>query len=191
MPISCSTCPCILTILVHWRHYRTHLAPEFWILVDALDDMARRWAGPLLAHRAAQSLAGKYAEQLRLLHAQCEADPQLVIDVLGYSTGMGQGAPSSPFFPMVQQQLVPEHEKQMEESVPPGAMPVSDLLQQPGLTPGAADMHPDKLSAISHMLMDDDFMAMDRIISLDDMIFAVPELGGGALPWGSDGNGQV
>lgn len=39
----------------------------------------------------------------------------------------------------------------------------------------------DGLAAISHTLMNDDFLAMDRIITLDDMIFAAP--GGTPLPW--------
>lgn len=39
----------------------------------------------------------------------------------------------------------------------------------------------DGLAAISHTLLNDDFLAMDRIISLDDMIFAAPV--GSPLPW--------
>lgn len=172
--------------------------------------MAKRWAGPVLTHAAARSLAGKYAEQLRLLHSRCESDPHVFIDVLGYSSGMVQGTPSSPFFPSAAQQ--PVHRSQAGnvnyenhttgpeplsvggpapdiQPGPSGMDPIQPPIQQSGLTP-SADIHPDKLSAISHMLMEEDFMAMDRIISLDDMIFTAPEISSSALTWGN-GNGQV
>lgn len=62
-------------------------------------------------------------------------------------------------------------------------------MPPPALTPGT-EMHPDQLSAISHMLMDEDFIAMDRVISLDDMIFAAPQ-GNPGLSWPPDGSGTV
>ncbi|KAF5711657.1 C6 transcription factor [Fusarium mundagurra] len=34
-------------LLVHWKFYKTDLAPEFWVLVESLDDFAKRWVGPL------------------------------------------------------------------------------------------------------------------------------------------------
>lgn len=191
---------------VHWRHYKTEeLAPEFAVLVEALDEMARRWAGPALGHKAAISLSGKYADQLRLLHAHCNSDEQYTIDVLGYSSGMMQGDPSSPFFPVVLQSEPQETELPVNDMAyaniaadptnggdtahPPPQLVANQLVPQPGLTP-SAEMHPDQLSAISHMLMDEDFMAMDRVISLDDMIFAAPQ-GNHGLSWAPSGNGQV
>ncbi|CCF41954.1 hypothetical protein CH063_12076, partial [Colletotrichum higginsianum] len=76
-------------LLVHWRYYDAELAPEFWILVDSMEEMARRWVGPVLREKNGRCLAGKYAAQLRELHRKCEADPRFNVDVLGYSSGIG------------------------------------------------------------------------------------------------------
>lgn len=174
--------------------------------------MARRWAGPALGHKAATSLAGKYAAQLRLLHAQCESDEQYMIDVLGYTSGMMQGVTSSPFFPDTAAEPqgsgaavngmafggavgVNTNDESMTErplsQLPSDMAGVSQLGQVPpsGLTPGT-EMHPDQLSAISHMLMNEDFMTMDRVISLDDMIFAAPQGNQGQI-WAPAGGDQV
>jgi hypothetical protein len=163
--------------------------------------MATRWAGPILRHKASVSLPGKYAAQLRSLHEHCERDPQHQIDVLGYSKDMVQQTTESPFFPTTTTTGSAETRAETNngpyESIVGGNM---EELQQddpmaphpgqvPDLTPHS-EMHPDQLSAISHMLMDEQFMSMDRVISLDDMIFAAPP-GNYGLPWAPDGSGSV
>ncbi|KAJ0384404.1 hypothetical protein COL922a_008459 [Colletotrichum nupharicola] len=55
-------------LLVHWRYYDADLVPEFWLLVEGLEEMAKRWVGPILREKHALCLAGKYAAQLRDLH---------------------------------------------------------------------------------------------------------------------------
>ena len=117
--------------------------------MNSLDEMAKRWAGPLLQEKAPRSQAGKYADHLRTTHACCESNPQYVMDALGYACGIDQAARS------------------------PYAFGVETYSSR--LSPN------DGLSTISHMLIDQNFMAMDRIISLDDMMFTVPE---------SSGNGE-
>lgn len=44
----------------------------------------------------------------------------------------------------------------------------------------------DELSAISYMLLDQSFMDMDRVISLDDMLFSIntPPAAGSTMPVG-------
>ncbi|KAI6782634.1 uncharacterized protein J7T54_003647 [Emericellopsis cladophorae] len=181
-------------LLVHWRHYNTELPPEFQDLVDALDEMARRWAGPIWVHRATSSLAGKYSEQLRLMLKQCMDDPSLAIDVLGYSSGLAQGTPSSPFFPESVQPGAKTnvHSENLDNGLPnprseaPGQCGQLHLGNIPANELPTDGIHPDNLSAISHLLMDEDFMSMDRVISLDDMIFAAP--GNTELPWATPGD---
>lgn len=166
--------------------------------------MARRWVGPALSHKSNTTLAGKYAAQLRTLKGQCDSEPLFVIDVLGYSSGMSQASPASPFFPVPTGPDAQQSDRQrngvdygnmavnhMNDSLLPQLPPEMPMTQmpQPGLTPGT-EMHPDQLSAISHMLMDEDFMTMDRIISLDDMIFAAPQ-GNPGLSWAPSGSNQV
>ncbi|KAK7219937.1 hypothetical protein V2G26_007940 [Clonostachys chloroleuca] len=216
-------------LLVHWRHYNTELLPEFWVLVDSLEEMARRWAGPILGHKASVSLAGKYASQLRMLHSRSEADPRLVIDVLGYSSGTVPGSTSSPFFnhdlpqnagladlrkqdpprpeslsfssqshqgtndqvgetdvppaPGMPEQFQPPQPAQMQVQPLAGGQGQVQHMPRGGEFAMPDQAHPDRLSAISHMLMDEGFMAMDRIISLDDMIFTAQTPGANPMPW--------
>ncbi|KAK0385387.1 hypothetical protein NLU13_7863 [Sarocladium strictum] len=215
-------------LLIHHRYYRTPLAPEFWILVGALDEMAKRWAGPVTHGRADQSLAGKYAAHLRSLHTRCTESPEYKIDVLGYSNEMAKESKSStetssPFFPSHHQGTVThgdlpgrqqqqvnvrqqQHHSNGENDEAPGstlsstAMNASDGFMEAvqsahdrGSQPTHATNHampPDTLASVSHMLMDDDFMALDRIISLDDMIFANSESDGNPMTWASNGSRQ-
>lgn len=208
--------------------------PEFWLLVEGLEEMARRWAGPVLRERHAQCLAGKYAAQLRDLHGRCETDPQFAVDVLGYSSGItGQGCspsaqtpgfshqqgnalfsqsstrparppPSSsplahgqtttasapaqtrppPVFPGQQQQ--PGQLRQNSSMIGPMGSPIP----MPGFAPRDSDA-PDELSAISHMLMDQRFMEMDRIISFDDMMFTAQTASSGSTGLPVNGWAQV
>ncbi|KAF4941379.1 putative transcriptional regulatory protein [Colletotrichum fructicola] len=194
-------------LLVHWRYYDADLVPEFWLLVEGLEEMAKRWVGPILREKHALCLAGKYAAQLRDLHHKCETDSQFTVDVLGYSSGIsGQGCspsaqtpgfshhqgnalfsqPSKAAQPPSSSPLAPHQTSTTSQPRPPpifptqqspnqlrqGSMigPMASPLNITGFTPRDSDA-PDELSAISHMLMDQRFMEMDRIISFDDMMF--------------------
>ncbi|KAJ0329889.1 hypothetical protein COL5a_003715 [Colletotrichum fioriniae] len=219
-------------LLVHWRYYDAELAPEFWTLVESMEEMAKRWVGPILKEKHAQCLAGKYAAQLRDLHRKCQADPQFTVDVLGYSSGVtGQGcspAAQTPAFshqqgnalfaqssnrmaPPVSSPLAPNQTTGLSQPRPPpifsnqqpqgqmrqGSMmgPMGSPMPMTGFTPRDSDA-PDELSAISHMLMDQRFMEMDRIISFDDMMFTAQTANNGnaTMPvngWGPVDNTQL
>ncbi|KAK1994620.1 hypothetical protein LX36DRAFT_641127 [Colletotrichum falcatum] len=215
-------------LLVHWRYYDAELAPEFWILVESMEEMARRWVGPVLREKHPQCLSGKYAAQLRELHRKCEADPQFNVDVLGYSSGINsQGcspAAQTPAFthqqgnallaqhskrtgpPASSSPMAPSQTTAVSQSRPPpilanqqpqgqmrqGSMvgPMGSSLPMVGFTPRESDA-PDELSAISHMLMDQRFIEMDRIISFDDMMFTAQTANNGNPSMPVNGWGQV
>ncbi|KAK1466268.1 hypothetical protein CCUS01_01117 [Colletotrichum cuscutae] len=219
-------------LLVHWRYYDAELAPEFWTLVESMEEMAKRWVGPILKEKHAQCLAGKYAAQLRDLHRKCQADPQFTVDVLGYSSGVGgQGcspAAQTPAFshqqgnalfaqssnrmaPPVSSPLAPNQTIGLSQPRPPPIFPnqqpqgqmrqgsmmgsMGSPMPMTGFTPRDSDA-PDELSAISHMLMDQRFMEMDRIISFDDMMFTAQTANNGnaSMPvngWGPVDNTQL
>ncbi|KZL63105.1 fungal specific transcription factor [Colletotrichum incanum] len=214
-------------LLVHWRYYDAELAHEFWILVESMEEMAKRWVGPILREKHAQCLAGKYAAQLRELHRKCEADPQFNVDVLGYSSGIsGQGCSSAaqtPDFshqqgnalfaqhnnrmaPPASSPMAPNQATTVSQSRPPpiftsqqspgqlrqGSMvgPMGSPMPMAGYTPRDPDA-PDELSAISHMLMDQRFIEMDRIISFDDMMFTAQTANNDNASMPVNGWGQV
>ncbi|KAF4984321.1 hypothetical protein FZEAL_472 [Fusarium zealandicum] len=183
-------------LLVHWRYYKTELASEFWVLTDSLDVMAKRWAGTLINEKPNSSLAGKYSAQLRGLYKRCETDPNFCPDVLGYSTDAyaDLSVPSSKEVSGASKRHNQVHispsdsqaETTRTSSAPwlhglapstsniQGSIPVSQIepLVQVSPTYQNLEQHsPDELSAISTVLMDQDFMQLDRVISFDDMIF--------------------
>jgi hypothetical protein len=75
---------------VHWRYYSTDLAPEFWVLLDSLDEMARRWAGPINKPNIIRTLSGRYCSRLRDLHRMCEKSTDFPAGILEYTGGMGE-----------------------------------------------------------------------------------------------------
>ena len=196
------------TPLVHWRHYAGTLDLEFHDLVQSLDEMARRWTGPVLTYVAEHCLAGKYASHLRLLHSLCESDPHFTIDVLGYTHDMAPRSVCRPFlagyspYNVTQADLamgtnpqagIYHHDKSNGQQLP-GSLNLGRCAQPSGVvnhvegstrTP-STDACPDQLSSISHMLLDEDFLSMDRVISLEDMIFTAPANANG-FTWAAQG----
>lgn len=181
---------------MHWRYYGTNLAPEFWLLVDCLDDMAKRWAGSLPRVETKPDLATKYSSQLRALHTKCSRNPGFSLDVLGYSTD-GFPDETARFQPGEGFGHDNEHQGDGTPPVTPfGAAPapnmgtfevvandaqgfvaddrLSSVLQVSPTNPHFEQHSQDELSAISTALMDQDFTQLDRVISFDDdMLFAV------------------
>lgn len=177
-------------LLVHWRYYGQNLPEALWLLVDGLDEMAKRWRGPVRTRsdapfdrRGRRCLAETYAEHLRDLHQRCVADPDFSVDVLGYSTVIF----NNPFRHQELQKpqdtyLQPPQsvggdngiDPLLEHSATqvgygPGPQPVVSTSTQPLEYGTPTD---DELSNISYMLLDQRFLDMDRVISLDNMIFS-------------------
>ncbi|KAM9877519.1 hypothetical protein VDGL01_08356 [Verticillium dahliae] len=198
-------------LLVHWRHYNADLSPEFWVLVQNLEEMARRWMGHL-REQPLPCLAGKYALQLRDLHARCQTNPDTTFDVLGYSDGTLGRTPGtttgtnpalstqvaqdvSPAYnsPLHDESLQPSEQEvsfampRFQDLVAVGSAATPKLPGPSGLTPQGSEGQPDELSAISHMLMDQRFLDMDRVISFDDMMFTAQTANPrqAALAWGA------
>jgi hypothetical protein len=146
-------------------------------------------------------LAETYADHLRDLHQRCVADANFSVDVLGYSTVISnhaahhyqQAQPQEPHHGKVQTSeaiigstgMVPLHPHYTNA---PGAyfpqpqQAASHMVGSPNEV-ALANATPtqqveyesptnDELSNISYMLLDQQFLDMDRVISLDNMIFS-------------------
>ena len=70
---------------MHWRVHRQSLSPEFFSLIESLQEISRRWRG-YGTHDSAQSLclATKYSFHLKELHAKCVNEENVGSDLLGY-----------------------------------------------------------------------------------------------------------
>ncbi|SPN99267.1 related to C6 transcription factor [Cephalotrichum gorgonifer] len=183
-------------LLVHRKYCNTDLAPEFWLLVDCLDEMARRWVGLTSTVEDRPSLAAKYSSILRELHNRCETDPDFSLDVLGYSTdgfsnqtadslAKGRGAIQDyrQADTIVAQTsfdtATASNAHRFDSTAANGArtfVPVGGggPTFQTSPTSQVPEHHSnDELTAISTALMDQDYAQMDRVISFDDMLFTV------------------
>lgn len=123
---------------------------------------------------SATSLFKQLAVRLRLLQERCARDPNLVIDVSGQfeDTAWEEAPDVSP----TEQRKTTHQEFQTPEQPevvprPFGLSPGIEWPRYPAArdTPGLG-IPPDELSAISQMLMDQQYMDMDRVISFEDVM---------------------
>ncbi|KAJ5652709.1 fungal-specific transcription factor domain-containing protein [Penicillium longicatenatum] len=185
-------------LLVHWRYYGSSLPQELWYLINSLDEMARRWLGSTIHGRC---LASTYADRLRDLHRHCVSAPNFSVDVLGYSTIVSNHAPSIASTTSAQSPSNCRRERTQETHNSIATDPLSSAglvsshplppwnigheILSPGNVHGQLsepvapvpmgypnDPPADELSTISYLLLDQRFMDMDRVISLDDMMFS-------------------
>ncbi|KAK1633802.1 hypothetical protein BDP81DRAFT_482866 [Colletotrichum phormii] len=101
MPVSSQFVFCVYVaarvLLLRWSYdLGTELASEFWTLVQILNDMATRWAGPHSLEPARDNLAGKYSRKLTEMHSSCRDDASFNINVLSYTTEIDHTAPQEP-----------------------------------------------------------------------------------------------
>lgn len=197
---------------VHWRYYNTELAREFWLLVECLDDMSKRWAGTVGGLETGSDLAAKYSSQLRALHCRCNENADFSLDALGYATdgfpdqtarhspkeSHGNGDPGCNGAPEAASlcagpgsDLQPLTATPAASQRPLPAVQLGPMLQTPSASRHLEKHSQDELSAISTALMDQDFVQLDRVISFDDMSFTVqtdngntPSLAGGGWNFG-------
>ncbi|KAF9880719.1 hypothetical protein CkaCkLH20_01761 [Colletotrichum karsti] len=234
MPVSSQFAFCIYVaarvLLLRWRHETGgDLMPEFWSLVQILDEMASRWSGPHSFEPARDNLAGKYSRKLTEMHSRCGDDSPYNINVLGYTTEIDHtSSKDPPAFPqpcrngngqqhvpearpgimrgeqdrgpvvdpqrgmgvnnvdniVVAQQYTASHPT-VNPNPPPGAMIVHPTMEMNGVEPitqqtiyHRGSVGSGELSSISQLLLDQQFVDMDRIISFDDGIFGTEYEGG-------------
>ncbi|PTD03544.1 hypothetical protein HYE67_000922 [Fusarium culmorum] len=195
-------------LLVHWRYYKTVLASEFWVLIDSLDQFAKRWAGPISETKSKASLAGKYNAQLRALYQKCTENPGYSPDVVGYSTDgfVDHLSTQTPQGHELTRNNIPSEgtglvgalNTTFDTRPPNTGLPfdpthtqisndqLNFLPQISPTNPGLEHNSPDELSAISTVLMDQDFMQLDRVISFDDMMFTAQTIDDQGAPFPMD-----
>ncbi|KAF4983957.1 hypothetical protein FZEAL_749 [Fusarium zealandicum] len=80
-------------LLLYWRHCSTEApSPEFWLLIQSLDIMSKRWAGLSYELEPRENLASRYSATLVRLHAQCDEDSSFVIRIPAYTTEVKHSA---------------------------------------------------------------------------------------------------
>lgn len=194
---------------MHSRYYHDELAPEFWTLIDNLERMHRCWVGPQIdkdGFNSTGSLFAQFATRLRGIHDRCQRELSLSIDVSGQFDDLAweeelltPGNRVSESSPNTQSQ---HNQTRLDESQRASGGSMQTPLDgsgasQPWQWPqsfqanqnngGMPNRETDDLSAISQVLMDQQFMDMDRIISFEDMMHTSWDPPGGTSlePWTS------
>ncbi|CAJ0541139.1 Ff.00g079010.m01.CDS01 [Fusarium sp. VM40] len=178
-------------LLLHWRYCATALSAEFWLLMQNLELMAKRWAGP---HQLGpgENFASKYQSTLTDLHGRCIQDESFVINPSAYTTevkpktdqhGMSQNCfsasgSSQPQAPDVNQQNSEAQYIQPNAPGNPYFTGIATNMVDSQITPRSRSVGSGDLGVISQMLLDAEFLDMDRVISFDDGIFGTEQEGG-------------
>ncbi|KAH7361319.1 fungal-specific transcription factor domain-containing protein [Pyrenochaeta sp. MPI-SDFR-AT-0127] len=73
-------------LLAHWRYTAgNQLSPEFWSLMQSLEEMSRRWTAYSEKAPGEQDLFTKYAGRLKELYELCATDESYQINVMDYT----------------------------------------------------------------------------------------------------------
>ncbi|KAF5007143.1 hypothetical protein FDECE_6529 [Fusarium decemcellulare] len=161
-------CAFSLTGSVHSRYYKSALADDFQVLVENLKEMSRRWSG--YSNPESSSFFSQLSDCLiNLCNEPQEMQVQGAASKSSHASREISGSTVQP--------LTGPQTSYPTISCPPVVNAMSGLLGQDNeqWQSTADSLHPqsnarDDLSAISQMLMNNDFLEMDRIISFEDMM---------------------
>ncbi|KAF5678587.1 C6 transcription factor [Fusarium denticulatum] len=169
-------------LLLLWRCHATDaLSSEFWVLIQSLETMAERWAGPHQLE-SKENLASKYQAVLVDLHTRCVQDVSFNINPSAYTTevkhyrSLPEHLDAAPRLQGYQSVRHPAR----ENGDPSFTGNVSGNTCYPDATPSFVNAQAGQrsgsvgsgdLGVISQMLLDAEFIDMDRVISFDDGIF--------------------
>jgi hypothetical protein len=141
-------------LLTHWRYTPgNQLPPEFWSLMQNLNESSRRWIAISKTPHGEQDLFTRYSARLKELYELCVTDETYQINVMDYTgetdhyhdiTGLAE-----PF----------KSWSEINQNLPQGVTEM-DMLPTPSDT---ADFN-----NISQIMLDQNFMKMDRVITFDD-----------------------
>lgn len=168
---------------MHWRSTKNELAPEFWVLVECLEEMHRRWHGHLQSNSnpvadSATSFFKQLALRLHALWERCLREPDLVIDVSGQFEDTAWEEEDT--LVVLRQHKHPDDRvfqalEQQSRVEPANSFVLSPSMEWPGY--GAREtlsIQPDELSATTQGFMEQQYMNMDRVISFEDVMHAGP-----------------
>jgi hypothetical protein len=143
-------------LLVHWRYAPGNELPvEFESLVQSLEEMSARWNAFSELSSRPQNLFTKYATRLKQLYEACSADPTYHIDVMDYTRGSQNYA----------MDLDPAASYQAWSSAPPN---LPHMLPEMGVMLPSNGSEPTDLNTIPQIMLDQDFIDLDRVIAFDD-----------------------
>ena len=188
-------------LLTHWRYYtENQLAPEFWSLIEYLDELSRRWNSSS-RYPSSLNLPTKFALKLRDLHNRCLDDSGFKIDIAAYMREIDhgptshQGSPSEvlPFSTPSATGLwnsmpplsgLPAQASNSIDGVIANQLPgdkyagAAEQVRRNGGTSNMAGI--DEFNSIPNAMLEQQFMNLDRVISFDDGSMFTAEIDAGS-----------
>jgi hypothetical protein len=145
-------------LLVHWRYTPgSQLPAEFWSLMQSLDDMSARWNAFADSPPGVQNLFAKYALRLKELYDVCSADATYQIDVMNYTNDIHSGRPNLGLASKYQTWSMA------------AAQGVAQIVPEVGVTlPSNSSPEATDFNTIPQIMLDQDFIDLDRVIAFDD-----------------------
>ncbi|KAF2445464.1 hypothetical protein P171DRAFT_512712 [Karstenula rhodostoma CBS 690.94] len=169
-------------LLIHWRYSSDNELPnEFWSLVQCLEEMARRWTGLSSIPADDQNLSGRYATRLKELYISCVRDDSFRISVADYTNEITHEVRTS-YDPIQSRRSMTAREMCIHPSIPTPRVsnagwpaqqtePVPSARNFRGTSidiPSVDNLEGVDLDTLPQMMLDENFMNMDRIIAFDD-----------------------
>lgn len=146
-------------LLIHWQYTSDNtLRPEFWIIVESLQEMSKRWAGACEDQPDQPNLFTKYASRLQELHSMCCVDNGFVINVMDYTLDISYSHES-----LVHRNAIAGMPQQLQQPFADPLANFPDVGQSWLSTTCDQD-----LDAMSQFMLNQDFADMDRVIAFSD-----------------------
>lgn len=163
---------------MHCRYYDLQLVPEFWSLVQCLEEMSNRWIATPLNSTSTQpdSIFYQFASRLRGLYKQRQTDQGFRVTTNGSDLAGDEALWRDGIIVPAAESLVPSRAFCGEEHVSPfnrdRNLAETDMNPIVGPGPSLSQLSvDDDVTTMSQVLMDPRFVDMDRIISFSDMEF--------------------
>lgn len=190
-------------LLVHWRYYvENELVPDFWSLVESLDELSRRWSGSRRdPPTQTLNLPSKFALKLRNLHDRSLNDSGFKVDVAAYMREIDYSPTSHQSSPLEALSFSAPSATGLWNSMPPssgtlvqvsnsidgaitGQLPnnkypgQAEQVRRDSSTCPSAGM--DESNSLPNVMLEQQFMNLDRVIAFDDGSMFTAEIDAGS-----------
>ncbi|KAH7039568.1 uncharacterized protein B0I36DRAFT_235661 [Microdochium trichocladiopsis] len=168
---------------VHHQYYKIRLQDQFMLIVEALEQMHGHWramfdeaAGEPLDQRPQPSFFSQLAQQLLMLQRDMYNNPDRQMSMTGSSAELTPSVLPQPphLVPTLGHQAQEQDPSNSQEQFRSEAPQAGKGANGKTIASNGVEHEPHNVaqfSAFSDMLMDNDFLDMDRIISFEDMMY--------------------
>ncbi|KAF9694220.1 hypothetical protein EKO04_008010 [Ascochyta lentis] len=158
-------------LLVHWRYKPgQQLPPEFWSLVQSLDEMSARWNCSTGSSPGLHNLFAKYALRLRELYDVCTANATYQINAMDYTSDIHA--------PRVQIDSASGYQSWMMTTQ-------GGIQMGPEINTTLSSNRPEiaDYNTVPQIILDQDFVDLDRVIAFDDGSMFTATFDGTTAAW--------